>query len=618
MPKVLVVPDNVTAEVTVDQDILSGLRASGLKVEGICNGRGTCGKCLIRIVSGAVTNSTERERSWQHLIGGDNRLACQTRALTDVTVLLPEISRTSEAKILIAGRAVETRLSPTVRAMDIEASPPTLEDQRPDIDRLLALTGASSYDPSLLRVLPKLARDMSWRVRAVARGSRLVDLLPIGKGRVLGVAADIGTTTVVAYLYDLMSGEPLAVKADYNGQIKFGEDVVSRMSFAIDKEGALAALQAAIVETLNRLIGTACAQVGSRVSDVYEIVVAGNSVMTSLLIGADPRAMAKAPYTPPFLSPVEVDAGELGVSAHQRAILKTMPLISGYVGGDVVGDILVSGVHRSNSVSLLVDIGTNGEAVVGSSKGMMAASCAAGPALEGYGITRGMRAMEGAMESVAIDPRTGELFYRTIGNGKPRGICGSGVVDAVAAMLISGVLDSSGRIVPGSSNRVVEVSGETMFVIARGDESANGMPIGLTQGDIRKFQLAKAAIYAASSVLMSEMKVRPGDLERVYMAGAFGNYISPVHAMIVGLIPEVRTDRVVQIGNGSGMGACAVLRNEQLWQEVQIIADKTQHVELNLVPSFQSEFVEATHLPHKREGLFERTRETLRSMMRKP
>jgi len=613
VPAVRVLPDNLTLKVDIDEDFLSAFRASGLQVESICNGRGTCGKCLIKVLSGSVSKPTDREREWQLLVGQKARLACQTRALDDATVFLPETSRTSDAKILMAGKTIEVKLSPLVEVRSVAVSAPTLSDQTPDVDRLLKQAEATSYDPALLGRIPTILRTSNWQ--AVVREGRLIDLFSLNATRcALGVAADIGTTTVVVYVFDLATGKLLDVKADYNAQIKYGEDVVTRMSYTINDESNLAKMQGAIVETLNRLVAAALSSIGASPADIYDMVVAGNSVMTSFLIGADPGAISKAPYIPPFLNSVHVNSCSLGLSGNPACELRSLPLISGYVGGDVVADVLASGMHRRDSTSLLIDLGTNGEVVIGSSQGMLTASCAAGPALEGYGITRGMRAMSGAIESVAIDRDTGEVFYRTIAGAKPRGICGSGVVDSIVAMLTAGVLETSGRISAGTSNRVVEYGRENAFVIANGRDSADGRDIVLTQGDIRRFQLAKAAIYAATSILMSKMKVGVEDIESLYVAGAFGNYISPVNAMIVGLLPEMSSDRITQIGNGSGMGACALLMDKGMWRDAELVSKTAQPVELNLVAGFQKEYVDATFLPHKREDLFTKSRTAVRLM----
>lgn len=615
MPVVRVLPDGVSFDIQTDQDLLSAMRANGLQIEGICNGRGTCGKCIIKIVAGLVSEPTAREREWQLIAGPDVRLACQVRAVSDITVLLPETSKISEAKILTAGKRIKAKLSPAVRASTFEARPPGLSDQTSDIERVLVSAGADSYDVGVLKFAPTVLRASGWRAKAVLRGDRLVDIVPPNKRhRLLGVASDIGTTTVVAYLFDLLTGELLAIKADYNGQIKHGEDVVTRVSYLLQNERGLSELKQAAVETLNGLIDSATSEAGASIGEIYDCVVAGNSVMTSLLVGADPSAIARAPYVPPFSGSLEVRAVDIGLHANESCVLRSLPLISGYVGGDVVADILVSGMHRSDSLSLLIDLGTNGEVVIGSSKGMLAASCAAGPALEGHGITRGMRAMSGAIEAVAMDSQTGELYLRTISGARPKGVCGSGVVDSVAAMLTAGVLEPSGRMLEGSSDRVVRRGKELSFVLAWGRDSANGEDVFLTQGDVRRFQLAKAAIYAATSTLMSEMGVRLDQVERLFVAGAFGNYISPVNAMMVGLLPEVPLEKVVQIGNGSGMGACGLLLDRGMWDEAEAISKSTRAVELNLVPNFQREYLDSTFLPHKDESLFPRSRAAVRSM----
>lgn len=608
MPTVTIHPEGIRISAPQGAILLNVLREVGINIESVCGGRGVCMKCVVEIVSGELSERTPEEVELERVSKG-LRLACQTRVFGDTILNVPQSSRRKRGKILEWGRAAEFELLPAVRCVNVELEEPSLVDQRSDSERLKQALNARSIDGHLLRRLPSKLRDLSWKVEAVLYDDEVLDIRPQRNGDIYGIAIDVGTTTVVAYLVNLRTGHVVSTKSDYNGQTIYGDDVVSRMTYALGDYNNLKELQNRVLITINKLISEAVEEVGCSHSDIYEISFAGNTVMTSFLYGAETFAIASAPYVPPFRSSLRLKARELGLSLNTSAIAYTFPLISGYVGGDVVADILVSGMHKEDGNALLIDLGTNGEVVLKSEVGMLAASTAAGPALEGAGLSNGMRGMEGAIESVSIDTRTYEVYYRTIGDKEPRGICGSGVVDSIAWMLVSGILDTRGRISDLETPRIVRVGGEKAFVLADGE---GGRKIYISQSDTRRFQLAKAAISSACLLLLKIAGLGVQDLSKVYIAGAFGNYVDPRSAMTVGMIPELPSHKIVQIGNGSGYGAIMSILSKRAKEEAELIAKCVKAIDLNTIRDFQREFAEATLFPHRRTKLFPNVMKSLR------
>jgi uncharacterized 2Fe-2S/4Fe-4S cluster protein (DUF4445 family) len=600
VPTITVQPEGVRISVAKGANLLTALREAGVNVESVCGGHGVCKKCLVEVVSGELSEPTLAEAELEH-ISKSLRLACQTRVIGDAVVNVPQSSRQTRGKILEWGRIDESKLSPSIRLANVELERPSLRDQRSDSERLLHALNAEAIDYFLLKRLPSKLRDIDWKAEAVLYDCEVLDVRPQENRDVYGLAVDVGTTTVVAYLVNLKTGRIVATKSDYNGQIVHGDDVISRINYALKDYDKIVELQSRILATINKLVQEAVEGAGCSTSDVYEASFAGNTVMMSFLCGAETSAIASAPYVPPFRSSLRLKARDLGLKLNSSAVVYTLPLISGYVGGDVVADILVSGMHKRDENSLLIDLGTNGEVVLKSGNGTFAASTAAGPALEGAGLSNGMRGMEGAIESVSIDTETYEVYYRTIGDKEPRGICGSGVVDSIACMLISGILDSKGRMVDLNIPRLVRVGEERAFVLADGE---GGRKVYISQSDVRRFQLAKAAIFSACLLLLRMAGLSVRDLSRVYIAGAFGNYIDPRSAMTVGMIPELPSSKIVQIGNGSGYGAVMSLLSREAKEEAELVARTTKAIDLNAIREFQKEFIDATVFPHKRIELF--------------
>lgn len=601
MPVVTIQPEGKRFLASHGTSLIDILVGEGVNIENVCGGRGICKKCIIEVVKGKLSEPTAREYELI-MVSRKLRLACQAKVVEDVVIKIPDSSRQFKGRILEHGYIPDFTFSPSLKIVSIRLEEPSLKDQRSDMERLVDALKARSIDIMLLRKLPSRLRKLDWDIDAIIHEDEVLD---VRKHSVCpyGIAVDIGTTTVVVYLVRLSDGKMVSVKSDYNGQIIYGDDVISRMTYAVQDSENPGKLQKAVVSTINKLIHEAVKEAGCDFSDVYEAVFSGNTAMLSLLLGIETIGMASAPFAPPFRSRLKLKAREIGIEINDSGVVSTLPVVSSYVGGDIISDILVSGIHKTDGNFLLIDLGTNGEVVLKKGGDIIATSTAAGPALEGAGLSSGMRGMEGAIESVSIDGKTFEVYYRTIGGVEPRGICGSGVVDAIAWMLLTGIIDKSGRISEVETERIVDVNGEKAFLIA---VNSQGRRIYITQSDIRNFQLAKAAIFSACIVLMRIANVHPEELSKIYLFGAFGNYIDPRSAMITGMIPEAPLDKIVQMGNGSGYGAYVNLISKKAREEADEIARKVKAIELNTVDGFQQEFISATHFPHSRLELFPR------------
>ena len=599
-----ILPNGLIVHTNDKDTIFEVLSKNGVPIEGVCGGKGICGKCSIRIVKGQLSPPTKQEEKWQKIIGSDYRLACQARILSDTEIELNQQSRASRTQILVWGQKVESKLKPMITKQRKILKKPSLEDQQADLNRLLASLGIIQYDS----LIPRKVSDILWKadfdVDTVLFDKELINLCPhINRCHLYGIAFDIGTTTVVGYLYDLEDGKLLAIKSHYNEQIKFGEDVISRIEFANKSEENLSKMQSSIIETINGIISELLEEAKIDSENIYDIVCSGNTIMCSFLFGNSAYYSSRVPYIPPFTLPMKSKTRDLKVISNKSAYLRTLPAISSYVGGDLVADILVSEIYKYDEPAALVDLGTNGEVVIKTPDNFLASSCAAGPALEGYSIRNGMRAMEGAIESISISEDSKEVFFRTIGGIKPLGICGSGIVEALAWMKIRGIVDRTGRIVQGSSKKVIKENGELQFVLFE----EKGKRVAITQNDVRKLQVAKAAIFSTLLTLTKLSKVDIRDFKKLFIAGAFGTYIEPFYGTIIGLLPELPKDKYIQIGNGSGAGATALLLSKDEWKKADNIAKQVKIIELNLIKFFKDEFINATFIPHREEKLFENT-----------
>ena len=605
--------------------LLAAAAAAGVELPSVCGGEGICGRCRLIVRQGQVEAAPTLHLSREEIKKG-YVLACQAVVRGDAVVEVPPESRAGrEAVVDLDAReflAPEAEAGekfprePLVEKLFLSLPPPTLEDNLGDQERLFREVRRHRSAPILqaglkvLQSLPGLLRESNWRVTAtLAQRGGTVELLQVEPGdragAVYGVAIDVGTSTVVAHLLDLNSGKTLDAEARYNSQRAYGEEVTRRI-IAAEREGT-GRLQALVVEDINDLVSLMVDRQGIKLADVVAVLCAGNTAMVHFLLRLPPGALRRHPYVAAALAPPPVRAAEVGIRINPRGLLYLLPGIGGWVGGDITAGILATGLHKSEGLVLLIDIGTNGEIVLGSKEWAVACSASAGPAFEGAGVTCGMRASRGAIAQVEIGPDG--VRYRTVGDAPPQGLCGSGLIDAIAGLFRAGYIDRAGRLRPGR-DRVVERRGEPAFVLVPAGEGPR--EIVITQRDIENALRAKAAIYAGVSILLREMGVRPQDLSRIYLAGAFGSRLNLKNALTLGLIPDVPLERVRFLGNTALAGAKLALLSRTAWEEAQRIAAGVTYYDLISCPYYYDEFMAAKFLPHTDLARFPTVRGALR------
>jgi len=611
VPNVTVVfePEGRKVRVPFGSTIFYAAKEVGIGIRSECGGKGSCGKCKIIIKnSRAVSKVTKAER--KHLSKSEiklgYRLACQTITLRNVTVMIPPESRLESRKIQVLGLERKVGLNPSLNKFHVLLPKPTLSDIKPDLERLLDIlskqiqnVGDLEIDYEILKKLPSILRDANWDITVTVWGDhRIVAVEPGDTSNYLfGVAVDIGTSKIVGHLVDLTSGKTVAVGSIENPQIIHGEDVMTRITFSTTNNANLETLQKLVIDGINSVLYEVCEKARVDPTAVYEVVAVGNTAMHHFFLGIQPKYVALSPYTPALKRPISLAAKELNIKVNRGGIVTFLPLIAGFVGADAVADVLATGIHESKEISLLVDIGTNTEVFVGNKDDLLCCSCASGPAFEGAHIKHGMKAVTGAIERVRIDPDL-EVEYETIGDVKPSGLCGSAVVDVVAEMLKNGVIDQHGRFNSNiKTKRIRKNDDETEFIVVWDNETATGRAITVTQKDINEIQLVKAAIYTGCSILMKRKNVKEKDIDRVFIAGAFGNYINPENAKIIGLIPDVPTEKIKFVGNTAVTGAKIALTSKEMRKKAEQIANKVRYLELANDPDFNQEFIKALFLP---------------------
>lgn len=598
--------------------VLEAVQRAGINMNVVCGGQGKCGKCVVYIKNGTVSFDAEKYGKFfsdQEQKNGAC-LACVSYINDDLHVLIPESSLIQEQKILIESLGVETEFQPSVRKYYLELTPPTLEDPSADLTRLVwgiqKLGGPVAekiYTPlDIMRRMPRILRDSGWKVTAsvahVPAGYRIIDLEKGDTSKNLyGVAVDLGTTTVVAYIRDLTNGRIVGIASNYNRQISCGEDILSRVNYA--RKHGLQKLQSLAAESTNLAITGAANNAGIDREDIYEVIIAGNTIMTHILLGIDPAYMIEEPYVPVVRRYVTTAAPRVGIEVAEDAEVFFFPAVSDYIGGDIVADILASGMAERDEISLMVDIGTNFEVVLGNRDWMVSCAGAAGPALEGGEVLFGMRANPGAIERITIDPQTLAPAYSTINSTKPVGICGSGLIDLLAELLRTCVVDRTGRINLDIQNTRIR-KGEHFpeYVIAWKGETGNAKDIVITENDIKNLIMSKASVLAACMLLMKQAGLDRHDIATIYFSGAFGNYITKENAIMIGLVPEIPVDRIKNIGNGAIEGASMALVNRKKRKTLDDIAKKISYIELNSEPSFMDEYTGSSFLPHTDLSLF--------------
>jgi uncharacterized 2Fe-2S/4Fe-4S cluster protein (DUF4445 family) len=594
-------------------NILDAARQMEIGISAVCGGRGLCGKCRIVVRKGAEclgpTIGLERLSLSEDELGEGYRLACCATAARDGTILVevPPESAIEQQRLQVAG--IETIVSPDpmVEKHLVVVSLPQLDDVKSDAESLItALSnqhgiGKVSIGHDALLQLPHAIRDQKNYLMVTLYGEDKIvwiepgeDLTPL-----LGLAVDLGTTKIAAYLVDVKEGRTLATASSPNPQIQFGDDIISRISYAREDKKNLKQLQGSVIAVVNKLLQDTCREAGVEARQVFDIVVVGNTAMHHLFLGINPEFLAMSPFSPAVRSEVVTGSKDIGLTANPTAFVYSFPVIAGFVGGDAVADILATQLHKAESPSLMIDIGTNTEVVLSDGTKLAACSCASGPALEGACIEHGMRAETGAIERIYIDHENLEPGYVTIGGTPPRGICGSGVLDALAFMLKSGIVDKRGRIVRTlGTPRIRSANGIPEYVLAWKEETEIGVDITVTQKDVQAIQLAKAAIFAATAVLMRKLKIKPSDIRRLFLAGAFGTYVDPQSALVLGMYPDIPLNRIRFVGNSAGSGARMALISKKARTEAEQIARDTDYVELAADRAFREEFAKALLLPH--------------------
>lgn len=580
---------------------------NGIAIDSTCGGHGTCKKCRVKLVDGTVAVSRLDVSAFTTDELSDGwRLACVAEATHDVTIDVPPMATRPKAAMLGVGRQVILR--PAVRKRYVELAEPSLADQRSDLERLLAALDDLELrvDLHALRRLPQALRGNDFAVTAVVSGDVLIDVEPGDTtASRFGLAFDLGTTTVVATLLDLSTGTPAAVGSMLNKQHPFGGDVISRISATMLDGEALGRLTASAHATLDQLAQEVCEAARVDPAQVYEVAMAGNATMTHLALGIDPEPLGVAPFIMSTRVLPEILASDLGLRVHPRARAYVFPALGAYVGGDIVAGMLASGLDRDRRLRLFIDVGTNCEIVLGDSSRLLATAAPAGPAFEGASIRCGMRAGDGAIEVVKLTED--DVRLQVIGDADPIGLCGSGLVDAVAALVDIGLIDKSGRFLdddtarrshPGLADRLGRHAEERVFALHwKGQAGDLANAIYLSQRDIRELQFAKAAIATGWRLLVEELGVDVSDIQQVLLAGSFGSYLSPASAVRIGLVPDVSVLRIVSAGNVAGEGAKMTLLSERERAGATALLQEVRYVELSDRSDFNDRFIEQLSFP---------------------
>jgi uncharacterized 2Fe-2S/4Fe-4S cluster protein (DUF4445 family) len=673
MATIIFQPSGFRGKIPKGKTVLEAARDLGENIESLCGGKGTCGKCRILISEGrypkyGIDSQRKNLSGWQKTEAKfiDNkqrtegfRLACCAAIKGDVLAFVPDESRAAKQVVSKRLHLPPVPYDPIVEKYDLIFDPPSVTNSQGDLERLLDALG-NQYglknigcdidtlypcDIDVLRCLPSRLREQNWHVTvSVWMDREIIRVLP---GKVLdsfGVAVDIGTTTVAASLVHLNSMQIIDTQYIMNPQVKYGEDVISRINYHANKREGLGEMSADIIEALNRMIeallcstwpdNTGFPETAEEFNyseiqkhraktegkflclipeDIEDVTIVGNTIMHHIFLKLDPRHVARAPFPPVVQKSLNIKARNLGLNVCPSAYVHILPNEAGFVGADNVAVLTAEAPYKSDQIQLIIDIGTNGELVLGNKERLLSTSCATGPAFEGAEITFGMRAAKGAIERIAIDPETHEVAYKVVGHDawsnyvKPgelqvRGICGSGIMDLLAELYRSGIITKSGAFQKNQTSVRFRINSGTMhreFVIAWANETAIGRDITITQKDIRQIQLAKAAIYTGCKLLMREWGT--DKIGVVKIAGGFGIHIDPIKTLIMGMIPDCDPRQIIPIGNAAGVGALVTLLNREKRSESEWVARMVEYVDLASLKDFKKEFIEALHIPHKKD-----------------
>ncbi|HUS69936.1 MAG TPA: ASKHA domain-containing protein [Anaerolineae bacterium] len=623
-------PSGSRGRVAGGMTIVDASRKLGVELESVCGGQATCGKCKVRIEEGfferfGIESSMdhlspieEREKDFfeKHTELTGYRLSCVTEIYGDVLIFVPEESRKGKQVVRKAATDRKIDVNPAVRNYYVEMTPATLEDTTGDWERLTEALQKEhgikglTIDYLALLSLQDTVRKGGWKVTvSVWMGKEVIAVFPGKVEESYGLAVDVGTTTVAGYLCELSSGKLLATDSMMNPQVTFGEDVMSRITYAMTHKDGLKRMNDAIIDGLNRLAGQVAAQAGIKRRDIVDWTIVGNTAMHHIYMNIYPEYIGKAPFPPAMHASMDVKARDMGLKISPGAYVYVLPIEAGFVGADNVGVLIAEEPYNRDDLILIIDIGTNGELVLGNKKKLISSSCATGPAFEGAHIKFGMRAAPGAIEKVQIDPETKEPRYKVIGKEQwsdelkemgARGICGSGIIDVVAQMYVAGVMMKNGRVnIELDHPRMRQGEDGWEYVLAWADETSIGQDVTVNQSDIRAVQLAKGAMCAGAKLMMRRLGIKK--LDRVILAGAFGSYIDPQQAMIMGLFPDCDLKKVYAVGNAAGDGARIALLNVNKRKEASEYARKVEYVELTVEGNFEKEFAQAMYFPHMKD-----------------
>jgi uncharacterized 2Fe-2S/4Fe-4S cluster protein (DUF4445 family) len=634
--KVTFLPDQKEIEVAEGATLFDAAEKAGVYLNTLCGGVGVCGKCRVQVTKGnAKADKQSIALLSREEIQSGYVLACQTRVQDNLEVFIPAESRLEEEQILTGSHLEEQKrwretcpltysepqwlsvhkrpydpasvFEPLVTKVYLELPEPNRDDNIPDTARIVRglkkKLKYSSYEMPLdgLQHLSAKLREYTWKITAtVARHNDMGRILQIEGGNTsdgnYGVAVDVGTTTVVIQLVNLKTGQVAGVEGSHNLQARYGEDVLSRIAFVCGK-GSLDVLQQAVLENINNLIQSLAQEKGIDIEDITFMVAAGNTTMSHLLLGLMPCSIREDPYVPTVDLYPQVSAKEVGININSSGILQVMPSVASYVGGDTVAGVLACGLADRMETACLIDIGTNGEIVVGNSERMLSCSASAGPAFEGGDTKCGMRATRGAIQKVEISD--GRVIYETIGKAKPRGICGSGLIDLLYELVRNRVIDIDAKFRPSvQDKRLVEAGGQLQYVIAFPEETETGQALAIAQSDIDNLIRSKAAMFAAVKSLVDYVGLTFAELERIYVAGGFGSYLSIEKAIGIGLLPDVPRERIEFVGNSSLMGARMALLSLHMFEKAISISQHITNVELSYYAPFADEYMAALYLPH--------------------
>ncbi len=604
---------------------------SGIRVRSLCGGFGSCGKCKILVQQGNeyLIPPTDSEKNFlsKEEISGNFRLACQCKIAIEqisliesfpqpqIRVYLPQEIIIEDFKILTSGINKGVNINPNVKKVFIEVNKPNLDNPIPDLERILDSLLIKNefnkdkfkplFEIETLKKIPLILRKDNHQITlTLYENDNIIDC---EAGNTVsnnyGIAFDIGTTTLVGYLINLNDGKIYSVSSALNPQTAYGEDVVSRISYIKDNKDGLLKLNSAVVNALNKIIDETCTKAKISPSQIYEATIVGNSVMHHIFLNIDPTYIGLSPYVPAVKRDLNVRARDINLGINRGGYAYILPLIAGFVGADTMGVILSSEIDSESEITLAIDVGTNGEIIIGNSDVLATGSCAAGSALEGAHIKNGMRAAAGAIDALKIDHSDLSVTYTTINNKKPIGICGSGIIDAIAEMLKSKIITRSGSFNKEliDHERIIENDKNFEFVLVKKDQTSIKRDITISQNDIRELQMAKAAFYSGTRIILNYLNQAAKDeykIKQIFLAGAFGNYINKSNAKFIGMIPDISDDCIHQIGNAAGIGAQNCLLNINLRDKARKLLKKIEYVEIAVAQEFQIEYAQAMYFPH--------------------